>query len=124
MATFAQDDNLWVKICCIPGLKIETWGTHSRYKTINNRIYPTLGAKTKTRRRWGTHIRRARTFVGHPFWRDTKLFVGGGGDFAMPVRGFEEFAWAGSVGGANQAVVFHHVDEVGGAAVADSEAAL
>src|SRR5208337_3531353 len=29
-----------------------------------------------------------------------------------------------SVGGADQAVVLHHVDEVGGAAVADSEAAL
>ena len=52
------------------------------------------------------------------------LLVGGGGDFALPVGGFEEFAGTGAVGGADQAVVFHHVDEVGGSAVTDSEAAL
>jgi hypothetical protein len=52
------------------------------------------------------------------------LLVGGGGDFALPVGGFEEFAGAGAVGGTDQAVVFHHVDEVGGAAVTDSETAL
>jgi len=35
-----------------------------------------------------------------------------------------DFAGLGAVGGADQAVVLHHVDEVGGAAVADAQAAL
>jgi len=47
-----------------------------------------------------------------------------GGDFVEPAGGFEEFAGAGAVGGADEAVAFHEVDEVGGAAVADAEAAL
>jgi hypothetical protein len=34
--------------------------------------------------------------------------------------GFEDFAGLGAVGGADEAVALHHVDEVGGAAVADA----
>ena len=50
--------------------------------------------------------------------------VVGGRDFVEPAWGFEEFAGAGAVRGADEAVAFHEVDEVGGAAVADAEAAL
>ena len=45
-------------------------------------------------------------------------------DFRNPIRTLEDFARLGTVGGADDAVAFHEVDEVGGAAVADSEAAL
>src|ERR1035438_5164896 len=48
----------------------------------------------------------------------------GGVDFFVVVGGFEDFAGLGAVGGADQAVVLHHVDEMGGAAVADAQAAL
>jgi hypothetical protein len=44
--------------------------------------------------------------------------------FADPVGSFEDFAGFGAIGGAYYAVVVHHVDEVGSAAVADAEAAL
>jgi hypothetical protein len=48
----------------------------------------------------------------------------GGVYFFVVVGGFQDFAGFGAVGGAYQAVALHHVDEVGGAAVADAEATL
>src|ERR1039458_3269039 len=48
----------------------------------------------------------------------------GGVSVFVVVGGFEDFAGFAAVGGADQAVVLHHVDEVGGAAVADAQAAL
>ena len=42
----------------------------------------------------------------------------------QPAGGFEEFAGAGAVGGADKAVALHEVDQMGGAAVADAEASL
>ncbi len=47
-----------------------------------------------------------------------------GVDFFVVVGGFEDFAGFGAVGGADEAVALHHVDEVGGATVADAQAAL
>ena len=44
--------------------------------------------------------------------------------FVQPAGGFEEFSRFGAFGGADEAVAFHHVDEGGGAAVADAHAAL
>ena len=44
--------------------------------------------------------------------------------FFVVVGGFEDFAGLAAVGGADQAVALHHVDEVGGAAVADAQPAL
>ena len=41
-----------------------------------------------------------------------------------PAGGFEEFAGAGAVGGADEAVALHEVDQMGGAAVADAETSL
>ena len=43
----------------------------------------------------------------------------GGVDFFVVVGGFEDFAGLGAVGGADEAVALHHVDEVGGATVAN-----
>src|SRR5579884_1241068 len=45
-------------------------------------------------------------------------------DFAEPVGAFEDLAGFGSVGGTDDAVTLHEVDEVGGAAVADAQPAL
>src|SRR5579862_2859110 len=45
-------------------------------------------------------------------------------DFAQPVLGLQDFARLGSVGRAHDAVFFHDVDQAGGAAVADAQAAL
>jgi hypothetical protein len=44
--------------------------------------------------------------------------------FVNPAGALEDFAGLGTVGWAYEAVAFHHVDEVGGAAVADAQAAL
>jgi len=41
-------------------------------------------------------------------------------DFAEPVGALEDFAGFGAVGGANDAVALHQVDEVGGASVSDA----
>ncbi len=41
-------------------------------------------------------------------------------DFVEPIRWFENLAWFGSVGWSNDAIALHHVDQVGGAAIADS----
>ena len=60
--------------------------------------------------------------MGHPIW--WYQLPQGGVDFFVVVGGFEDLAGLASVGGADQAVVLHHVDEVGGAAVADAQAAL
>src|ERR1035437_8015750 len=49
---------------------------------------------------------------------------GCGGDLVEPAGGFKQFAGAGAVGGAYQAVAFHQVNQVGGAAVADSQPPL
>src|ERR1035437_6262022 len=49
---------------------------------------------------------------------------GCGGDLVEPAGGFKQFAGAGAVGGAYQAVAFHQVNQVGGAAVADSHPPL
>ena len=48
----------------------------------------------------------------------------GGVYLFVEVGGFQELAGLRAVGGADQAVIVHHVDEVGGAAVADAQAAL
>jgi len=56
-------------------------------------------------------------------WRSRRL-TQGGVDFAVVVRRFEEFAGLGAVGGADEAVALHHVDKVGGAAIADTQPAL
>ena len=45
-------------------------------------------------------------------------------DFAEPVGTFQDLAWFGAVGGANDAVLFHEIDQVGGAPVADAQAPL
>ncbi len=52
--------------------------------------------------------------MGHPVSR----LAEGGVDFGVEGGGFEDFAGFAAVGGADEAVAFHHVDEVGGAAVA------
>src|ERR1039458_2619946 len=65
--------------------------------------------------------------MGHPAgaWGDRWLGLAEGGvDFFVVVGGFEDFAGLGAVGGTDQAIALHHVDEVGGAAVADAQAAL
>src|SRR6476660_8231995 len=46
------------------------------------------------------------------------------GDFVEPARRFEQFAGAGAIGGAYQAVAFHQVDEVRGSTIANSKATL
>src|SRR5262249_37547725 len=45
-------------------------------------------------------------------------------DFRNPVGTLEDFAWLGAIRGADDAVLFHQIDEVCGAAVANSQAAL
>ena len=44
--------------------------------------------------------------------------------FINPFGTFEHFARLGAVGGTDDAVAFHKVDEVGGASVADAQASL
>src|SRR5579883_1377102 len=44
--------------------------------------------------------------------------------FGDPVGAFEDFAGFGAVGGSDNAVVLHEIDEVGRAAVSDAQAAL
>ena len=57
--------------------------------------------------------------------RDNKaLLAQGVFDFAEPVGTLEDFAWLGAVGGADDAVALHQIDEVGGAAVADAQTPL
>jgi hypothetical protein len=43
--------------------------------------------------------------------RAERSVVSGGGDFVGPAGGFEEFAGAGAVGGADQTVALDEVDE-------------
>src|ERR1039458_2281589 len=65
--------------------------------------------------------------MGHPAgaWGDRWLGLAEGGvDFFVVVGGFEDFAGLGAVGGADQAVVLHHVDEVGGAAGGGAQAGV
>src|SRR6266404_4709405 len=45
-------------------------------------------------------------------------------DFRNPVGTLQYFAWLGTIGGADDAVLLHQIDEVRGAAVADAQAAL
>src|SRR5258708_26437189 len=45
-------------------------------------------------------------------------------NFRDPIRPLQHFAWLRPVGGAYNAIAFHEVDEVGGASVADAQAAL
>ncbi len=45
-------------------------------------------------------------------------------DFLEPVGAFEDFAGFAAVGRADDAVAVHHVEDAGGAAVAEAEAAL
>ena len=44
--------------------------------------------------------------------------------FAQPVGTFEHFARFGAVGGADDTVSFHQVDQMGGAAIADPQPPL
>jgi hypothetical protein len=49
------------------------------------------------------------------------MFLAEGGVYFFVVGGgFEDLAGLGAVGGADEAVALHHVDEVGGAAVANT----
>ncbi len=45
-------------------------------------------------------------------------------DFVNPVGAFEDFAGLGSVGGADDSVALHEIDEMSGTSVTDTQATL
>src|SRR5487761_1325475 len=45
-------------------------------------------------------------------------------DFLKPAARFEDLAWAGAVGGADNSIALHQVNQVSGAAVANAHATL
>jgi len=64
----------------------------------------------------GVHLGRYSSFDSFLF--DIRLH------FMQPAGRFQEFSGAAAVGGTNQTVGFHDVDQMGGATVAHAQAAL